>query len=118
MRTILRAISKVTWNDEKGHALQGFMQIVLANPGAMEQSLLEFFSLMASAESNFITGPSGKQCRESFKQVRDCNDEIEGNANYMTQIIQQYKSMISDFDSFLNALPSDQQARFRELYSV
>ncbi|KAF2998002.1 hypothetical protein E8E13_007173 [Curvularia kusanoi] len=97
----LRAISKVTWNDEKGHALQGFMQIVLANPGAMEQSLLEFFSLMASAESNFITGPSGKQCRESFKQI-----------------IQQYKSMISDFDSFLNALPSDQQARFRELYSV
>lgn len=65
----LRAISKVTWNDEKGHALTGFMRIVLANPGAMEQSLLEFFSLMASADRNFVTGPSGAQCRETFKQV-------------------------------------------------
>ena len=34
------------------------------------------------------------------------------------QIIQQYKTMISDFDSFLNGLPGDQQATFRELYGV
>jgi len=97
----LRAISKVTWNDEKSHALQGFMQIVLANPGAMEQSLLEFFSLMATADRNFVIQSTGKQLRESFKQI-----------------IQQYKSMISDFDNFLNGLPADQQATFRELYSV
>ena len=34
------------------------------------------------------------------------------------KIIQQYKSMISDFDGFLNGLPGEQQATFRELYGV
>lgn len=114
----LRAISKVTWNDEKGHALTGFMQIVLANPGAMEQSLLEFFSLMASADRNFVTGPAGAQCREIFKQVSYTNYNPYSNTNMISQIIQQYKSMIPDFDSFLNGLPGDQQATFRELYNV
>jgi transportin-1 len=78
----LRAISKVTWNDEKGHALTGFMQIVLANPGAMEQSLLEFFSLMASADRNYITGPSGQNCRQTFKTVSTFQCAIVHSTNF------------------------------------
>jgi hypothetical protein len=97
----LRAIKKVGWTDEKCHALTGFMLIVLANPGAMEQSLLEFFSDMAMADRNAVQGPSGDHLREAFQRV-----------------LQQYKGMIADFDAFLGALPADQRARFRELYNV
>ncbi|KAI4923543.1 hypothetical protein J4E85_008582 [Alternaria conjuncta] len=98
----LRAIRKVQWTDEKCHALTGFMLIVLANPGAMEQSLLEFFSDMSQADRNVVRGPTaGRQVQETFQKV-----------------IQQYKGMIGNFDAFIGGLPSEQQARFRELYSV
>jgi hypothetical protein len=43
------------WTDEKAHALTGFMQMILANPGAMEQSLLQFFSEMSSADRNIMS---------------------------------------------------------------
>jgi transportin-1 len=67
----LRAIKNVMWTDEKGHALTGFMRIILANPPAMEQSLLEFFSEMAKADRNLVTGPGDdpKNFREAFQQV-------------------------------------------------
>lgn len=66
----IRAIKKVQWTDEKCHALTGFMLIVLANPGAMEQSLLEFFSDMSMADSNVVRGPAGRQVQETFQKVR------------------------------------------------
>lgn len=34
------------------------------------------------------------------------------------KVIQTYKGMIGDFDAFLGGLPTEQQARFRELYSI
>ncbi|KAH7066824.1 armadillo-type protein [Paraphoma chrysanthemicola] len=95
----LRAIKNVMWTDEKAHALTGFMQMILANPGAMEQSLLQFFSEMSSADGNIL------KVQEDFAQT-------------FQKILQTYKGMISDFNSFLGGLPADQQARFRELYSV
>ncbi|KAF2715650.1 ARM repeat-containing protein [Pleomassaria siparia CBS 279.74] len=99
----LRAIKNVMWTDEKGHALTGFMRIMLANPPAMEQSLLEFFNEMAVANKGLVTGPAEhqKQFRETFQQV-----------------LETYKRMIPDFDGFLGNLPSERQARFRELYGV
>jgi transportin-1 len=51
----LRAIQNVMWTDEKAHALTGFMQIILANPNAMEQSLLQFFSEMSLANEHLLT---------------------------------------------------------------
>lgn len=67
----LRSIRNVMWTDEKGHALTGFMQIILANPSAMEQSLLEFFNEMSMADRNLVTGPTPdhKALRETFQQV-------------------------------------------------
>lgn len=65
----LRAIKKVGWTDEKCHALTGFMLIMLANPGAMEQSLLEFFSEMSTADPNIVGSPAGQQYRETSKKV-------------------------------------------------
>ncbi|KAF2735706.1 transportin-2 [Polyplosphaeria fusca] len=69
----LRAIRKVMWTDEKGHALTGFMQIVLANPQAMEQSLLEFFGEMACADRNIVLGPGEQRAfQDTFQQVSRC----------------------------------------------
>jgi transportin-1 len=75
----LRAIQKVMWTDEKGHALTGFMYVVLANPGAMEQSLLEFFSEMARAERTLVIGPTEekKAFREAFQQVSCTYNTLE-----------------------------------------
>ncbi|KAF2124803.1 ARM repeat-containing protein [Dothidotthia symphoricarpi CBS 119687] len=98
----IRVIKKVMWTDEKSDALTGFMRMILANPGAMEQSLLEFFSEMAHADRALVTRPVGQNAfRETFQEV-----------------IQLYKGMIGNFDSFLGALPPDQGTRFRELYAV
>jgi transportin-1 len=63
----LRAIKNVMWTDEKAHALIGFMQIILANPPAMEQSLLQFFSEMSLANPNLLY--QQPEMRETFKEV-------------------------------------------------
>jgi len=71
----INAISHVAWTDEKGHALKGFAQIVLCNPGAMEKPLLSFFLEMSRAPKEFLNGPgepvNGYEDRpyESLKQV-------------------------------------------------
>ncbi|KAF2194481.1 ARM repeat-containing protein [Zopfia rhizophila CBS 207.26] len=96
----LRAIRKVVWTDEKGHALTGFMKIILANPQAMEQSLLSFFNEMATADRNLVKGPD-TAFRDTFQQV-----------------VEQYKSMIPDFDGFLHNLPPESETNFRELYGL
>jgi transportin-1 len=120
----LGAIKKVMWNDEKCHALTGFMEIIKANPGAMEQSLLEFFSEMAMADRNFMTGSAGQSCRKAFAEVSGhayrhaTHHYAVHHANMTVQIIQQYKTMIPDFDGFLGSLPEGQRVLFRELYGV
>lgn len=66
----IRVIKKVMWTDEKSDALTGFMRMILANPGAMEQSLLEFFSEMALADRALVTRPAGQNTfRETFQEV-------------------------------------------------
>ncbi|OAL05080.1 ARM repeat-containing protein [Phaeosphaeriaceae sp. SRC1lsM3a] len=95
----LRAIHNVMWTDEKAHALTGFMQIILANPGAMEQSLLQFFSEMSHANQHMV----GQQ--PAFREAAN-------------KVIEKYKTMIPNFDAFIGGLPGDQQSRLRELYSI
>ncbi|KAF2469889.1 ARM repeat-containing protein [Lindgomyces ingoldianus] len=98
----LKAMKNVMWTDEKGHALTGFMQVILANPSAMEESLLEFFNEMSQADRNLVTGPDEQKFRPTFQLV-----------------IQQYKSMIGDnFEPFLQNLPPQHLANFRDLYGV
>lgn len=67
----LQTIKHVMWTDEKGHALTGFMHIILANPSAMEQSLLEFFNEMSTAPITLVKGPdpSSKDFRDTFERV-------------------------------------------------
>jgi transportin-1 len=113
----LRAIQNVMWTDEKAHALTGFMQIILVNPNAMEQSLLQFFSEMSLANEHLLT--MQPDFARTFKDVSHTSIRSRriAEAN-MSQVIQKYKSMIPDFDAFLNGLPAEQRNRFRELYSV
>ncbi|KAJ4360082.1 uncharacterized protein N0V89_000641 [Didymosphaeria variabile] len=99
----IRSIENVMWTDEKGHALTGFMQIVLANPGAMEQSLLQFFNEMSKAERSLFNGPTPGHTAlwDTFQKV-----------------IETYKAMIPDFDAFLAGLPAQHRQKFRDLYGV
>jgi transportin-1 len=111
----LRAVKNIGWTDEKADALTGFMLVILANPGAMEQCLLQFFSEMSQANTQTVALQTGY--RETFNKVSPSDLSIDTNTNH-SQVIQLYKSMIPNFDAFLGGLPADQQARFRELYSV
>lgn len=65
----LRSIKKVGWTDEKCHALTGFMLIMLANPGAMEQCLLEFFSELSTATQNSVNSPAVEQFKKTSQEV-------------------------------------------------
>jgi transportin-1 len=112
----LRAIKNVMWTDEKAHALIGFMQIILANPSAMEQSLLQFFSEMSLANPNLLY--QQPEMRETFKEVSSTIMPFKNFETNNWQVIGKYKSMIPNFDAFLGGLPPDQQARFRKEYSV
>jgi transportin-1 len=67
----LRAIKNVPWTDEKADTLTGFMLIILANPGAMEQCLLQFFSEMSLANENLVSLQT--VYRETFMKVSSPN---------------------------------------------
>ncbi|KAF1980512.1 ARM repeat-containing protein [Bimuria novae-zelandiae CBS 107.79] len=99
----IRAIENVMWTDEKGHALTGFMQIILANPSAMEQSLLQFFNEMSKAQRSLFNGPTPGHTAlwDTFQKV-----------------LEQYKTMIPDFDGFLAGLPAPHRQKFRDLYGI
>ncbi|KAK7538940.1 armadillo-type protein [Phyllosticta citricarpa] len=97
----INAIKHVDWTDEKGHALKGFIYIVLCNPQAMEQCLLDFFAEMASAPRVFLSSP-----------------EVDGPAEPFSRALSQYKNMIPDFDSFLHHLPPEKEQALRQAYSL
>ncbi|OJD34564.1 arm repeat-containing protein [Diplodia corticola] len=97
----INAIKHVDWTDEKGHALNGFINIVLQNPQAMEQCLLDFFAEMASAPSEFL-----------------CTPNPDGPAEPFSRALMQYKNMIPDFDAFLHHLPPDKEQALRQTYHL
>lgn len=74
----LRAIRKVGWTDEKCHALTGFELIILANPGAMEQSLLEFFNEISTAPlvPSALGSPPGQQFSKTTQEVTTSSRDI------------------------------------------
>ena len=97
----LQHMQKVGWTDEKGHAYKGFAHVVLDNPQAMEQCLLDFFHEMANAPGLMLTGMQADGPLQSFEQV-----------------LAQYKQMIgAGFDDFLHNLPPPQEQSLRQLYA-
>lgn len=96
----LRAMMKVGWTDEKGHAYKGFSRVVLDNPQALESVLLDFFSEMANAPGVFLTG------------MQD-----DGPLHGFESVLQQYKRLIGDnWEQFLHHLPPTQEQALRQLY--
>lgn len=97
----LSAMRHVAWTDEKGHAYKGFTNVVLDNPQALENGLLEFLMEMAGAPGVFLTG------------MRD-----DGPLQGFESVLRTYKGMIGDsFDSFLHNLPPPQEQALRVLYA-
>jgi len=90
----LSAMSRVQWTEEKSHAFWGFNLTVLRNPQAMEKCLLEYFNEIATMVTTASAEPAVAQ---SFQQV-----------------ITQYRSLIPDFDAFLQHLPSDRRVAFQQ----
>ncbi|KAI9663217.1 MAG: hypothetical protein M1821_008265 [Bathelium mastoideum] len=99
----LRAMRKIDWTDEKGHALQGFVEIVLNHPQAMESCLLEFFNELASAPRIFLTSMGLHQ---------------EGFVETIRKVLVQYQNLIPDFNGFVARLPPEKAAYLHSTYGV
>lgn len=96
----LKAMMKVSWTDEKGHAYKGFSRVVLDNPQALENVLLDFMMEMANAPGVFLTGMQEDGPLQGFERV-----------------LQEYKRLIGDnWDQFLHHLPPPQEQALRQLY--
>ncbi len=67
----MKAMRNVEWTDEKSHALRGFVEVVLQNPQAMEQCLIDFFSEIASAPTTVLVSLKQDGPLEIFRQVSD-----------------------------------------------
>ncbi|KAK3114229.1 hypothetical protein LTR53_007658 [Teratosphaeriaceae sp. CCFEE 6253] len=97
----LRTMQKVSWTDEKGHAYKGFASVVLDNPQAMEQCLLDFLAEMANAPGVFLTGMQADGPLHSFEQV-----------------LTQYKGLIGEgWESYIHNLAPPQEQALRQLYT-
>jgi hypothetical protein len=97
----LRSMQKVGWTDEKGHAYKGFSNVVLDNPQALENGLLDFFSEMANAPGVFLTGM-----------------QEDGPLRVFEKVLAEYKRLIgNNFDQFLHNLPPPQEQALRQLYA-
>lgn len=98
----LKYMQKVAWTDEKGHAYKGFCKVVLDNPAALEQCLLDFFGEIANAHGVFLASMQEDGPLQDFEQV-----------------LMKYKQMIgSGFDDYLHNLPPAQEMALRQLYSL
>lgn len=96
----LQAMQKVDWTDEKGHAYKGFSQVVLDNPNALQNGLLDFFMEMASAPSIFLTSMQHDGPLKSFERV-----------------LVEYKRLLgNNFENFLHNLPPPQEQALRQHY--
>ncbi|QIX01249.1 hypothetical protein AMS68_006766 [Peltaster fructicola] len=96
----LGSMKEINWTDEKCHALKGFSQVVLDNPQALEKCLLDFLNQMAAVPSVQL---------EAMQE--------EGPYREFEMVLQTYKTMIGDFDAFINNLGPEQQQTLRALYS-
>lgn len=100
--TFLSIIRKVGWTDEKCHAFNGFVQVVLQNPQGLEQCLLPFLSEVAMVPSILVS--------------QDLQDP--GLLESFQSVLLQYKEMIPDFEAFISHLPADQAQALKANYRL
>ncbi|KAJ6160520.1 nuclear transport receptor Karyopherin-beta2/Transportin [Penicillium chermesinum] len=97
----LKSMKKIEFGREKASGFLGFNQVVMKNPQAMESSLGEFFEVIASF-------PSRSLQQDEYRDIQlSCQ-----------QVLQGYKTMIPNFDSFLSQLPSHVATKLRTVWQV
>ncbi|CAI7671587.1 hypothetical protein N7533_005980 [Penicillium manginii] len=99
--SFLKSMSKIEFTREKASAFLGFNTVVMKNPQAMESSLVDYFQAIASFPSKSLSQEEYRDIQSSFQQV-----------------LQGYKNMIPNFDSFLSQLPSPVSQKLRTVYQV
>ncbi|KAL4748091.1 hypothetical protein BDW72DRAFT_181117 [Aspergillus terricola var. indicus] len=99
--TFLKSMSRIDFTREKASAFLGFNQVVMKNPAAMESSLADYFQAIAAFPSKSLHQDEYHDIQSSFQQV-----------------LQGYKNMIPDFDSFMSQLPPPVAQKLRSVYQI
>ncbi|KAF9885923.1 hypothetical protein FE257_012213 [Aspergillus nanangensis] len=99
--TFLKSMSRIDSTREKASAFLGFNQVVMKNPQAMESSLVEYFQAIAAFPTKSLSQEDYREIQSSFQQV-----------------LQGYKNMIPDFDTFLAQLPDNIPQKLRSVYQI
>ncbi|KAI9932202.1 hypothetical protein ASPWEDRAFT_479428 [Aspergillus wentii DTO 134E9] len=99
--SFLKSMNKIDFTREKASAFLGFNQVVMKNPQAMESTLADYFQSIAAFPSKSLSQDDYRDIQSSFQQV-----------------LQGYKNMIPNFDSFLSQLPPPVTQKLRSVYQV
>lgn len=96
----LASMSKISSTAEKASAFLGFNNLIRRNPKAMEGTLVEYFTAIATFPQKTKDGEL-TELRQSFQQV-----------------IQGYQQLIPDFAGFLSTLPAPVQQKLKTTYAL
>ncbi|KAL2220641.1 putative importin beta-2 subunit [Thermoascus aurantiacus ATCC 26904] len=97
----LKSMAKIDFTREKASSFLGFNQVVMKNPQAMESCLADYFQAIAMSPSKSLDQEEYRDIQQSFQQV-----------------LQGYKDMIPNFDSFLSSLPPPVTQKLRSVYQI
>ncbi|GKZ21098.1 hypothetical protein AbraIFM66951_008714 [Aspergillus brasiliensis] len=97
----LKSMNKIEFTREKASAFLGFNQVVMKNPAAMESCLVDYFQAIAAFPTKSLNQEDYRDIQNSFQQV-----------------LQGYKNMIPNFDSFLSQLPAHVAQKLRSVYQI
>ncbi|KAJ5704065.1 hypothetical protein N7493_011203 [Penicillium malachiteum] len=98
----LKSMSRIEFGREKASSFLGFNQVVMKNPQAMESSLAVYFAAIAACGSKSLA---------LHDDYRDIHTSFQ-------QVLQGYKNMIPNFDSFLSQLPPHVAQKLRSAYQI
>jgi HEAT repeat protein len=120
----LRSMAKIDFTREKASAFLGFNQIVKKNPKAMEGCLAEYFHAIAIFPSKSLSQEEYRELQQSFQQVCSTLDfpsyictMADINIEKF-QVLQGYKDLIPDFNSFLSTLPVPVSRKLQATYHL
>jgi hypothetical protein len=99
--SFLKSMNKIEFTREKASAFLGFNNVVMKNPQALESCLGEYFQAIATFPAKSLHQEDYRDIQSSFQQV-----------------LQGYKNMIPDFDSFLTQLPPHVVQKLRSVYQI
>lgn len=115
----LKSMSKIDFTREKASAFLGFNNVVKKNPQAMESSLADYFQTIASFPSKSLSQEEYRDIQSSFQEVCLYHSwTVSRNFLTFPQVLQGYKNMIPNFDSFLSQLPPTVAQKLCHVYQI